>query len=131
MVKFVLQLLQCRTPFLSLVDDSPLPWFHCFYRWLIDSPVIFGNYIRHTVVAIGKFTSAVLWSKTVIFREVYCNVKMPPRHWTPQPFIPHISTFERGTYLCFCSEGSKVTSHQSLIIYISLVKHILHFYCGW
>ena len=49
-----------------------------------------------TVVAVGKFTSAVLWSKTVIFKEVYCNIKMPPHHWTPQQFIPHISTFERG-----------------------------------
>ena len=33
-----------------------------------------------TVVAIGKFTSAVLWSKTVNFRVVYCNMKMPLCH---------------------------------------------------
>ena len=49
-----------------------------------------------TVVAIGKLTSAVSWSKSTIFREVYYSMKMPPCHWAPQAFIPHISTFKRG-----------------------------------
>ena len=49
-----------------------------------------------TVVAIGKFTSAVLWSKCAIFREVYHNMKIPARCWAPRAFIPHISTFKRG-----------------------------------
>ena len=53
--------------------------------------VIKGN----TVGAIGKFTSTVSWSKTAIFREVYGNIKMPPRHWAPQEFIPHINIFKK------------------------------------
>ena len=48
------------------------------------------------VVAIGKFTNAVLWSKTVIFRIVYCDLKLPPSHWAPQAFIPHTSIFKGG-----------------------------------
>ena len=49
-----------------------------------------------TVVAIGKFTSAVLWSKCTIFREVYHNIKIPAHCWAPWAFMPHISTFKRG-----------------------------------
>ena len=68
------------------------------------------------MVAIGKFTSAVLWSKTAIFREVYRHIKMPPCHWAPWSFIPHIRTFKRGIWLYFCSRGSKITSLQNLNI---------------
>ena len=47
-----------------------------------------NTYKLATVVAIRNFMSAVLLSKTVIFREVYCNIKMPSCHWTPQAFMP-------------------------------------------
>ena len=67
------------------------------------------RYLHHTVVAIAKFTSAVLWRKTAIFREVYCNIKVPPSYWALQVFIPHISIFKRGILLCFYSFGSKFT----------------------
>ena len=30
-----------------------------------------------TVVAVGKFTSALLGSKTALFREMFCNIKVP------------------------------------------------------
>lgn len=38
--------------------------------------------------------STVLWSKTVIFRFVYCNLKMPPSYWDPLAFITHTCTFK-------------------------------------
>ena len=60
-----------------------LKWKKCFVPFI-------------TVVAIRKLTSAVLWSKSSIFRGIYCSMKMPPCHWAPQAFIPHISTFKRG-----------------------------------
>ena len=67
----------------------------------------FKKAFSDTVVAIGKFTRAVLWSKTVIFRIVYCNVKMPPSHWDPQAFIPHISTLAKRYINLFLLKGLK------------------------
>ena len=32
------------------------------------------SHLKHTVVTIGKFTSAVLWSKIAIVREFYHNI---------------------------------------------------------
>ena len=82
--------------------------------WRFRIMIWFDDQICITVAAIGKSTSAVLWSKGTIFREMYCSMKMPPCHWAPQAFMPHISTFERGVQLFFRSGSSKVTSHQSV-----------------
>ena len=70
--------------------------------------------LGHTVVAIGKFTSTVLWSKIANFRWIQHNIKMQLHHWELQAFIPHNSTFKWGIHLCFSSRGSKVISYQIL-----------------
>ena len=63
-----------------------------------------------TVVTIGKFTGAVLWSKTAIFREVYHNMKMPACCWVSRTFIPCISTFKRH----FARNGEIVVTLPSI-----------------
>ena len=92
-------------PFLLLTFRRPWEWRRCYqFATGIPSILLFlSKYLfqhlpsfRLTVVAIGKFTSAVLWSKTAIFREVYWNIKMPSCLWAPWALILHISTFKRS-----------------------------------
>ena len=74
-------------------------------------------------VCIGKFTSAVLWSKTVISREVYyCNIIMPPYHWTPHALIPHIGTFERGTMEFLIDEHVRLFISQKKSYLLGLIR---------
>ena len=79
--------------------------------------------LKYTVVAIGKFTSPVLWSKSAIFREVYHYIKMHAWCWATWIFIPNISSFKRGIKLCFCSRGSKVISHNRNVKCLLLRKY--------
>ena len=71
-----------------------------FLDWILSKYWLYVNFEKlfftAAVVDIGDFTSAVLWSKSAIFREVYCNIKMPPCHWAPQAFLSNISSFIRG-----------------------------------
>ena len=61
-------------------------------RWVQTQANGQNNYSGY----IAKFASAVLWSKTAIFREVSHSMKMPKCCWPPRAFIPYISTFKRG-----------------------------------
>ena len=61
---------------------------------------------------------AILWSKSAIFRGAWQNVDMQLHPWTPTALIPHFRAFKRGILLCCISRGSKVTSFQSLNVYI-------------
>ena len=61
---------------------------------------------------------AILWSKSAIFRGAWQNVDMQLHPWAPTALIPHIRAFKRGILLCCISRGSKVTSRQSLNVYI-------------
>ena len=123
----------------TALQELKLVFGHTDGRWTTDDRQTDGRTDRRwsrnsyldTVVAIEKFTSPVLWSKSAIFREVYHYIKMHACCWAPRAFIPHISTFKGGIYLCFCSRGSKVISNNRNIKCVLLRKYKHSNFEGW